>query len=67
MEDSSMLFTFGLVAVGIVFVVIFFHYVPFFLWLSAKVSGVNISLIQLFLMRIRNVPPYIIVDRKSVV
>ena len=44
MEDSSMLFTFGLVAVGIVFVVIFFHYVPFFLWLSAKVSGVNISL-----------------------
>ena len=61
MEDSSMLFTFGLVAVGIVFVVIFFHYVPFFLWLSAKVSGVNISLIQLFLMRIRNVPPYIIV------
>ena len=34
---------------------------PFFLWLSAKVSGVNISLIQLFLMRIRNVPPYIIV------
>ena len=33
MEDSSMLFTFGLVAVGIVFVVIFFHYVPFFLWL----------------------------------
>lgn len=25
-----------------------------------KVSGVNISLIQLFLMRIRNVPPYVI-------
>ena len=24
-------------------------------------SGVNISLVQLFLMRIRNVPPYIIV------
>lgn len=46
---------------GIIFLVLFFHYVPFFLWLSAKVSGVNISLVQLFLMRIRNVPPYIIV------
>ena len=45
----------------IIFLVIFFHYVPFFLWLSAKVSGVKISLIQLFLMRIRNVPPYVIV------
>lgn len=50
-----------LVAGGIIFLLIFFHYVPFFLWLSAKVSGVHISLIQLFLMRIRNVPPYIIV------
>ena len=46
---------------GIVFLFIFFHYVPFFLWLSAKVSGVDISLVQLFLMRIRNVPPHIIV------
>ena len=46
---------------AVVFLVIFFHYVPFFLWLSAKVSGVHISLVQLFLMRIRNVPPYTIV------
>ena len=45
----------------LVFLGIFFHYVPFFLWLSAKVAGVHISLIQLFLMRIRNVPPYTIV------
>jgi len=42
--------------------VIFFYYIPFFLWLSAKVSGVNISLIQLFLMRIRKVPPTVIVN-----
>lgn len=52
--------------VGIVLVilllVLFFYYVPFLLWLSAKVSGVNISLIQLFLMRIRKVPPSIIVN-----
>ncbi|MDD6783350.1 MAG: flotillin-like protein FloA [Bacteroidaceae bacterium] len=46
---------------GIICLSIFFHFVPFFLWLSAHVSGVHISLIQLFLMRIRNVPPNIII------
>lgn len=50
------------IAVLIVLVIIFFYYVPFLLWLSAKVSGVNISLVQLFLMRIRKVPPFIIVN-----
>ena len=50
-----------LIGGGVIFIFIFFHYVPFFLWLSAKVSGVDISLIQLFLMRIRNVPPHVIV------
>ena len=52
---------FILIGGGIIFLFIFFHYVPFFLWLSAKVSGVDISLVQLFLMRIRNVPPHVIV------
>ena len=60
MIDPSFI-PFILVGGGIIFLFIFFHYVPFFLWLSAKVSGVNISLVQLFLMRIRNVPPHIIV------
>lgn len=46
---------------AIILLSIFFHFVPFFLWLSAKVSGVQISLLQLFLMRIRNVPPGVIV------
>ncbi len=41
--------------------IIFFYYVPFLLWVSAKVSGVNISLLQLFLMRIRKVSPHRIV------
>ena len=51
-----------IVAVAVIAVLsIFFHFVPFFLWLSAKVSGVKVSLVQLFLMRIRNVPPGIIV------
>jgi uncharacterized protein YqfA (UPF0365 family) len=50
----------GLVALFILLIV-FFYYVPFLLWISAKVSGVSISLIQLFLMRIRKVPPHAIV------
>ena len=60
MIDPSFI-PFILIGGGIIFLFIFFHYVPFFLWLSAKVSGVDVSLIQLFLMRIRNVPPHIIV------
>ena len=50
-----------LVVGAVVLLSVFFHFVPFFLWLSAKVSGVQISLMQLFLMRIRNVPPGVIV------
>lgn len=46
-----------LVVGAVVLLSVFFHFVPFFLWLSAKVSGVQISLMQLFLMRIRNVRP----------
>jgi hypothetical protein len=42
---------------AIIFLVIFFHYVPFFLWLSAKVSGVKISLIQLYLIYISTYRP----------
>ena len=43
-------------------VIIFFYYVPFMLWINAAVSGVHISLVQLFLMRIRKVPPAKIVN-----
>ncbi|MBR3950512.1 MAG: flotillin-like protein FloA [Bacteroidaceae bacterium] len=50
-----------LVAV-IILIALFFYFVPFLLWLSARVSGVNISLLQLFLMRIRKVPPQVIVS-----
>lgn len=52
MEVTVLLFA----AIIIITFAIFFYYVPFFLWLSARVSGVNISLLQLFLMRIRKVP-----------
>lgn len=54
-------FSLLLLVVAIILLSIFFYFVPFLLWFSAKVSGVSISLIQLFLMRIRKVPPTIIV------
>ena len=50
-----------LLGAAFAFLCIFFYYVPFFLWISAQVSGVRISLIQLFLMRIRQVPASVIV------
>ena len=56
--DSGIIFT-GII---LVFVILFFYYVPFMLWINAVVSGVHVSLIQLFLMRIRKVPPTKIVN-----
>lgn len=50
-----------LIVAIILLLIIFFYYCPFFLWLSAQVSGVRISLMQLVLMRIRQVPPGVIV------
>ncbi|WP_297069364.1 flotillin-like protein FloA [uncultured Duncaniella sp.] len=51
-----------LILIAVVIIIcIFFYYVPFFLWISARVSGVRISLMQLFLMRIRKVPASVIV------
>ena len=51
-----------LIVILCIAVIIFFYYVPFMLWINAQVSGVRISLIQLFLMRIRRVPPTKIVN-----
>ena len=51
----------GLIAIAIVLLIIVLYYVPVLLWFSALVSNVRISLIQLVLMRIRKVPPQVIV------
>jgi uncharacterized protein YqfA (UPF0365 family) len=51
----------GLVIGIIVLLVIMLYFIPIGLWFSALVSGVKISLLQLFLMRFRKVPPGIIV------
>ena len=48
--------------IGIILLALFFHLFPVLLWLSAKVSGVNVSLVQLFVSRIRHVPPELIVQ-----
>lgn len=50
-----------IVALALVVLIVLFYYCPFFLWISARVSGVKVSLLQLVLMRIRQVPPGVIV------
>lgn len=55
-------FTIFMIMAAVLFIIIiFFYYVPFFLWINALSAGVHISLIQLFLMRLRRVPPRIVV------
>ncbi len=51
---------FGMVAT-VALILIFLYFIPIALWFSAWVSGVKISLLQLFLMRFRKVPPSVIV------
>lgn len=53
-----------LLPVGLAFIgfLIFIYYVPMNLWITAVVSGVRVSLIQLIVMRIRKVPPGTIVN-----
>ena len=48
MVGLSVFLLIGIIAI----LAVFFYFVPFLLWISARVSGVRISLIQLFLMRI---------------
>lgn len=48
--------------IGLVAFLIFLYFVPVNLWITAVFSGVRISLLSLVLMRIRKVPPRIIVD-----
>ncbi|PID94992.1 MAG: hypothetical protein CSA89_00050 [Bacteroidales bacterium] len=45
-----------------ILLMIFFYFVPILLWINAKAAGVSISLLQLFLMRLRKVPAPVIVN-----
>lgn len=59
MTGLSLILVIVAVVVGIF---IFFHFVPINLWITARFSGVQISLFELVFMRIRKVPPRIIVE-----
>lgn len=59
MDIVSILILLGL---GLVATVVFFYFVPVNLWITAIFSGVSINLVQLVVMRIRKVPPRVIVD-----
>jgi uncharacterized protein YqfA (UPF0365 family) len=62
MNNMNELFgPFGLLVGLLVLVIILLYFIPIGLWFSALVSGVRISLLQLFLMRFRKVPPGVIV------
>ncbi len=60
MEGS--LFIIFVIVGAIIGFLIFMYFVPIGLWLTATFSNVRISLIQLVLMRIRKVPPSLIVN-----
>jgi uncharacterized protein YqfA (UPF0365 family) len=51
-----------IVIVGIILLSIFLYFVPLNLWITAIFSGVRVSLFELIFMRIRKVPPSIIVN-----
>jgi uncharacterized protein YqfA (UPF0365 family) len=56
------LFYVGIVVVGIIFFYLFLYFVPVNLWITAIFSGVRVGLFELVFMRIRKVPPRIVVD-----
>ncbi|MBT32310.1 MAG: hypothetical protein CMO01_21820 [Thalassobius sp.] len=47
---------------GLVLFFVFLYFVPVNLWITAIFSGVNVGLFQLVFMRVRRVPPRIIVE-----
>jgi uncharacterized protein YqfA (UPF0365 family) len=47
---------------GIILLFIFLYFVPINLWITALFSGVKVGLFELVFMRIRKVPPRIVVD-----
>ncbi|MFN3402972.1 MAG: flotillin-like protein FloA [Cytophagaceae bacterium] len=51
-----------LLAILIILFFVFMYFVPLNLWLTAQFSGVRVGLLQLVFMRIRRVPPRIIVE-----
>ncbi|MCU0356062.1 MAG: flotillin-like protein FloA [Cyclobacteriaceae bacterium] len=59
MEGAMLLF---MVFAGIILFFIFLYFVPINLWITAIFSGVKVGLFELVFMRIRKVPPRVIVE-----
>jgi uncharacterized protein YqfA (UPF0365 family) len=59
MEGAGLLI---IIFLGIVGFFIFIYFVPVGLWITARFSNVDVGLIELMLMRIRKVPPGVIVN-----
>ncbi|GAB3334362.1 flotillin-like protein FloA [Marivirga atlantica] len=57
--DGSIIF---IVIAGIILFFVFLYFVPVNLWITAIFSGVKVGLFELVFMRIRKVPPRIIVE-----
>ena len=51
-----------IIVAAIVFLILFFSFVPLGLWISARASGVRIGVLQLVGMRVRKVAPHRIVN-----
>ena len=51
-----------LVVAGIILFFLFLYFVPVNLWITATFSGVKVSILNLILMRLRKVPPSVIVN-----
>jgi len=59
MDSASLLLT---VVGAIIALFIFLYILPVNLWFTAQLSGVRVSLLNLFLMRLRKVPPSLVVN-----
>ncbi|WP_347160240.1 flotillin-like protein FloA [Pontibacter chitinilyticus] len=59
MENISVLL---IIAGGIILLMIFLYFVPISLWITALFSGVRVGLAELVFMRIRKVPPSLIIN-----
>ncbi|MBB6609448.1 flotillin-like protein FloA [Pontibacter sp. Tf4] len=59
MENLSVIF---LIAGALILLMIFLYFVPISLWITAQFSNVRVGLLELVFMRIRKVPPSLIVN-----
>ncbi|MBN3519971.1 flotillin-like protein FloA [Algoriphagus lutimaris] len=62
MDPNSSLFILVAAVAGIILLFIFLYFVPVNLWITAQFSNVRVGLLELVGMRIRKVPPSVIVN-----